>query len=233
MENGKWTEDEEVKPITAYTKGFVIQMDHKVYDNIFGWCKAASPIECSGMGLIERDGSVFRVTEAFLPEQRGTPVSTVITPNGRDSMIRDLAKRKVSGKTLKFWWHTHPDFNAYFSSTDVENIERLVGWNGDYMLSMVVNKMGEYNCRLDVMNPIRLAVEHLPVVVDYPEAQGTRQHQRDVEKMVTEVSLTQRVVSSLVPAFGKDGGYLWKDGKITERSTLAELERREGVISDE
>lgn len=251
-EKDKWTGEDEVRPLAAYTTNLSVVLDGKVWDNIYGWCRATKS-ECSGMGLVKKDGGTFRVYEAFLPEQKCTSVGTKITPKGRNDMMVEIVKRKLPGSDLKFWWHTHSDFKTFWSVTDVKNVDTLVQNKDGWLLSMVINQHGDYECRLDFTNPIRVGIEDISVAVDRPRTRSSRQHKQDIQKMVTVEALPSiagmfprynkmRGISDeddgLVPTFGRGGVYVYKDGNLVrqhddERSALLALESEEGMISDD
>jgi len=54
---------------------------------------------------------------------------------------------------------------AFFSSIDTGNIDN---YNSDWMVSLVVNKRGDYQVRLDIFKPFRISNIPVKILVDIP-----------------------------------------------------------------
>lgn len=123
--------------------------------------------EIHGLGIVEEFKAENKITvvDAFLTKQK---VSFVNAETTRRDMGYFLAEFTTSGgdtSKLKFQWHSHADMDAFFSSEDIDTIS---GYVSDYMISLVINKKGEYKCRLDIFKPVYIGIE-VPLYVIMPK----------------------------------------------------------------
>lgn len=185
-EHDTWNKEDDVVKQDSFTKGLKVEIDEKSWDTLFGWCRAATS-EVSGMGLIKKDGSTFSIYDVFLPKQTCHHSGTTLTEEGKALLQGELHKKKIPGSNLRLWWHTHYNFGTFFSTTDVQTIEELCGNNKDWILSMVINQAGDYKCRLDIMNPIRIAIENISVVkkINIDDSLADK-YKKDIETNVSE-----------------------------------------------
>lgn len=196
-ENDQWRNQDQVKKLEAFTDSLKVEIDHKAWNDMYGWCCAAES-EVSGLGLVEKIGSTFLIKKAFILPQVCSSTGTKLTEEGKAKLLMELTKKKIPGSLLKFQWHTHYNFGTFWSTTDVDNGERLAGNSGDWMLGMVINQAGDYKCRLDVMQPVRLGIEGLSVAVKYPEGEAMDKYTKDIRDNVTEEKpFYQRVTDHL------------------------------------
>ena len=103
------------------------------------------PQEVAGYGLVRRKGDLFHLDEVFILRQ-------VVSKQHATTNVMDL-NRKVGELAaqnqhhhMRFQWHSHADFSAYFSATDVKNIHE---WGGEWLISLVMNKDCDIEIRLD------------------------------------------------------------------------------------
>ena len=119
------------------------------------------PVEIGGLGEVELRGDRFIVTDLFLIAQWGTPSETELDPQHISSF---LAERLAQGKDpalIRVWWHSHAEADVHWSLTDQKTIK---GFLGDYLISIVGNKRGEFLCRLDTPAPAPQTIEDLPLI---------------------------------------------------------------------
>ena len=119
--------------------------------------------EVSGLGTVEEFDGGFLVTDIFLPKQSCSPAGTELDQDSVATLIMELDQAGSDAGSLRFWWHSHGNLDAFWSNTDEACIMSLA--NGDYVLSLVTNKRGHLLARLDIFKPVRLTVDHLPVSV--------------------------------------------------------------------
>lgn len=121
------------------------------------------PTEINGFGLVEQIlPDLFFLRDVFITEQVAGPAHVENDPLVLGQMMTNMLGRGEDPALIKFQWHSHVDFNAYFSGTDTANINN---WPGDWLISVVANKHGEYQCRLDTFRGVRLGVELKPELV--------------------------------------------------------------------
>ena len=98
--------------------------------------------EISGMGtiLINNNGD-FELEKLYLIEQEVSGASTDLNANAIAQAMIESGKNGDKGD-LCFWWHSHVNMSAFFSTTDISTIKDS-GKQGQ-CLAMVINKRGEY-----------------------------------------------------------------------------------------
>lgn len=68
-----------------------------------------------------------------------------------ETIAQFMTTKMATGENIgdyKVWWHSHVDFDAYFSNTDITTIEESTEF--PYLISIVMNKKGESQTRLDI-----------------------------------------------------------------------------------
>lgn len=125
--------------------------------------------EISGLGLVEVLGpSRFLITDLFLFKQESSAAETTICAKDLNKFMYQLSKdgRESDIPKLKLWWHSHGDLNVFWSSTDHEAID---SFPGDWMISLVGNKKGEYVLRYDHYSPIRIGLDNQVLQIMVPD----------------------------------------------------------------
>lgn len=118
--------------------------------------------EISGLSQVGVSPNGFHLAQPFILDQPVTGVSTDIT-EAAATFLYELVKANQSPEAYKFWWHSHVDMNPFWSPTD-EGTAR--GFNNVFMISMVINRRGEFMTRLDQFEPFRLTIYDLPLEVE-------------------------------------------------------------------
>jgi hypothetical protein len=114
----------------------------------------ACPVEVNGMGYITRHpGNQFSLDEVFILEQTATASGVEITADVLARHLYEMTRAGLDGGIMRFQWHSHVNMAAYFSGTDLANID---AYAGDWMISLVTNKRGEFEARLDLLQPFRV-----------------------------------------------------------------------------
>jgi len=120
------------------------------------------PVEINGFGVIEVGPFGVVVQDVFILQQFATPTGVETDQGTLDRFVAEMARTGGNPGLIKFQWHSHVSMPAYFSGVDTANIER---WPGDWLISLVANKRGEFSCRLDVLRPIRVGIDIHPEIV--------------------------------------------------------------------
>lgn len=119
--------------------------------------------EINGFGFVERVGNDFVIVDVFLLKQytcaSGVHVET--DPRALNKFVRELVQNGGDASKMRLQWHSHVNMPAYFSAEDVDTIGNYMN---DFMISLVMNKYGEYKCRLDLFKPFNLSLE-VPLLV--------------------------------------------------------------------
>jgi len=125
------------------------------------------PIEISGFGVIERvNEHVFSLADVFIFEQEASDVHVTVSDEVMHRRLYQLDQAGLKLSTIRFQWHSHVNMEAYMSNVDEVNID---GYPGDWMISVVVNKRGDFEARLDVLKPLRLTIPVEVVVMIEPD----------------------------------------------------------------
>lgn len=130
-----------------------------------------APGEVSGFGKVTRRGNSFMVEDVIVLEQKNSGVSSDISEGTLEKFMKLMKKRGLDTEGYDLWWHSHNDFTAYFSQTDLDTIEELR--SNRFTLSIVTNKMLEPQCRVDFYAPVRYGIQRLPLKV-LPEIDAKR-----------------------------------------------------------
>jgi len=106
--------------------------------------------EISGVGksIINEDGDI-QIVDIALFDQECTGAHTDIDDKSMAKFMYEMHQRNEPLDNWNVWWHTHADFDVYWSQTDDDCI---VGHknNNEYLVSIVTNKAGDLLGRLDV-----------------------------------------------------------------------------------
>jgi hypothetical protein len=129
-----------------------IQIDATAWAKILLWTDIANG-EFSALGLVEELDNTLRVTEVFLLEQQCDSAGTEID----QAAVAQLMLEGIDPGKLRCWIHSHADMQVFWSKTDDECIQGLA--NGEWLLSLVVNKLHESMMRIDQFHPTQIYLE--------------------------------------------------------------------------
>ena len=151
-----------------------IIIDKEPFFEMMAYAHKFSPNECSGIGVVERqdytNGSVeFTIKKVFVPNQKNTPSTTDVEAEETARMVCVALQEGFDPSALKVHWHSHVDMDTFHSNTDTDNYNDLD--NGDFLISLVVNKKGEMLASVHIYRPLRIDV--LNVLVNAPEYDET------------------------------------------------------------
>lgn len=137
--------------------GITIQVDTIAMQKLWTWVDIAKG-EVSALGIVETiaaDDTTLRITDFILLDQFCSDTETELDPDALAKLVTD-----VDPDTLRCWVHSHGDMPVFWSNQDDETIEGLS--NGEWLLSLVVNKNRQTMMRLDQYHPAHL---YMPDVV--------------------------------------------------------------------
>ncbi|HEY3295674.1 MAG TPA: hypothetical protein VGL38_09550 [bacterium] len=133
--------------------------------------------EVSALGLVEEildanSGAVstLLVTEFFLLKQRCSADETTMDPAAVAQLMLDLEAQGIDSRKLRMFAHSHANMSVFWSGTDDDTIAGLA--NGDYLLSLVVNRKRDSMMRLDQYHPAHLFLTDVVWEVHYPLIDG-------------------------------------------------------------
>lgn len=145
--------------------------------------------EINGFGYIGRVGSdVFFVASAqdvFITQQTVTAGSAHVNGSAY-ALALDHAVECGRDAELRLQWHSHPS-DAYFSPTDMTNIENFGNAGGEWFISLVTNRDGDLHARFDRFRPERFGVEMQIQLYREVDAGLEARAREDVERLVKTI----------------------------------------------
>ena len=108
--------------------------------------------EISGLGAVEELKDALLITDLILLKQESSGSETELDDDAVAQLISDSEHPEV----FKLWWHSHASMSAMWSTTDADTIEKF---SAEYLISIVGNKKGEYETRVDVFSPVHVSCE--------------------------------------------------------------------------
>ncbi len=184
-----------------------IEVTAEAIQKIWTWTDMAHG-EVSALGLVEEirnenAGAVktLRITDFVLLEQICDEVETEMDPRS----IAELMQLVEDPSRLRCWVHSHGTMEVFWSGTDSETIAGLS--NGEWLLSLVVNKARQTMMRLDMFHPAHLFLEDVVWEVHYPAIEGlAEQCQKEFKEKVKEgFGLTNIIKSHHQPVTSRLG----------------------------
>jgi len=154
------------------TKKPTVRFSQKAYQQMFALTNACK-IEISAMGIVataeqKEDAGVtedFYVTEFFVIDQECTGTSTDLDDDAMVDLLMNLRDQGIKSEQMCVWWHSHVNMATAHSGTDEAQIERF-----DFdtvCISIITNKKGELNLRVDMFQPFRHTFEKCDYVLDF------------------------------------------------------------------
>ncbi len=132
------------------------------------------PEEINGFGVITRPygGATMRLEKVFIFEQTVGPVHVTITEEVMHRRLFEMRSAGVDIGSVRFQWHSHVNMPAYMSGIDLANIEN---YDSGWVVSMVTNKRGEHETRLDIFRPFRVS-SPVRVLVELKQDDAAENH---------------------------------------------------------
>ena len=135
-----------------------VLIDAEAMERVWQWTALASG-EFSCLAMVSGELLVHGV-ELF--DQVCTAASTELD---QQALAKFLC-RHDKPEAVRAWIHSHGNLGTFWSDQDEECIAGLA--NESFMVSLVVNKRHDANCRLDLFAPVRLTVDEVDLEVRAP-----------------------------------------------------------------
>lgn len=173
------------------------------YQKLFAYV-AASPIhEVLGLGTVERMRNDFLITDVFTLKQTVTPASADMDDGALHHLIYEIVRAGRSPKELMLQWHSHVNMPAYYSPKD---LGLIAAYQCDAMISLVVNRRGEYHCRLDLYQPVRIGfAARLHVLIPPPDSEMLERCRADIARNVVVAPWWRTIASRTRKKLRRDG----------------------------
>ncbi len=163
-----------------------VRIKPEVVDEMMAYADEATG-EISGLGMVEREGNIFTVTQVRIFKQECTGADTEIDNEALGKFFHELTVAGGDPTKWRLWWHSHAHMAVFFSATDDDCIKTLLDCWQDYVLAIVVNKKEEMRSRVDFGGQVGCSVENPPTGLDIELVQepGLKQRIKDeVREMV-------------------------------------------------
>lgn len=215
--------------VKAHSTGIQIHVEQHVKDKMQGWCDAAHS-EVSGWFLTKLLDGVFYVYDVFLPEQMGSPGYTKINGYATGRLYGYLKKKYgIEGMAdMKGWWHTHYKGTVFWSGTDDDQAQESMNLAEDWSLSIVINQRGDWLGRVDIIKPIPIMVDELPIFfVPNKKKHCKRRYARDIRRWISPFPEEKRAVvwtsDKLVKEIKEETSYVNYAGQSLSRDSFDRL----------
>jgi proteasome lid subunit RPN8/RPN11 len=118
--------------------------------------------EISALGkAVMIDGKIV-IDTIYLFDQEVTRSSTNISNSDVSKFLCDYVRAGNNPEDIKLWWHSHAKMETYWSPTDESTIE---GFGSGWIVSIVSNKQKAHRARIDILDPIRMTIDNLPIEI--------------------------------------------------------------------
>jgi hypothetical protein len=130
---------------------FEIFIPQHIYHKMLAYAQVCDG-EISGWGKTKvtkkKDDNVTYVTvlDIRIFKQTVTDTHTSIDADALTKFYVELAKEGENMSNWNLWWHSHNDFNVFFSSEDEKTIKKTASGR---LYSICINKKGELTARVD------------------------------------------------------------------------------------
>ena len=138
--------------------------EQESFTKLFGYAYSTDREICC-LGEVERNGLIFRIGKLHLIQQDSTGCSVKLDEESLGKFMEDMiaSGQNDALRRMKCWCHSHPRMGAFWSKTDLENVERLLS---DYLVSIVVSENYSMLCRIDMRSPIAISFDNVPAEYD-------------------------------------------------------------------
>jgi hypothetical protein len=132
--------------------------------------------EISGLGSVIKRDDVMLIQDIFLFKQVVTSGSTDLNEEAISNFLLETVKAGLDPETLKLWWHSHGNGGCFWSGTDTSTIELF---KNEWMISIVGNRQGDYQTRVDLYNPFRVSIDKIKLQLFQPVDEVLREQLRE------------------------------------------------------
>jgi hypothetical protein len=207
--------------------GIRIQIDATAMQKLWLWTEMAKG-EVSALGLVDeiRDAvsgtvSSLLVTDFFLVKQACSSDETTMDPQSVAELMASLETKGVDCRKLRCWAHSHGTMSVFWSATDHQCVGNLA--NGEWLLSIVVNKKRDAMVRLDQFNPAHLYLTDVVWEVRYPLVDGLAEECLKEFKAKVKEGFQAAIFTRDIPRNLEELKDAYERGALTEEDLEEEL----------
>lgn len=141
-----------------------VYLTHNLYQKLIALTQECES-EIGGILLGDIEDNKILIDDVIIPKQ--TVSSAHVTMDAKDIADATIPLAKKDPKVIsrvKGWWHSHSDFQTFWSAIDETTIKKLTKFMG---LCVSINTSQKYpmKVRLDVSKPLYLSMDDLPYQV--------------------------------------------------------------------
>jgi len=148
-----------------------IMISVKAMTKIFSYTRTVNS-EIGGLMLVNEDENIPIIEDVVLYKQEVTSTTVELDAEELGKQMSILATKnpkKIS--MLKGWWHSHNDFQTFWSATDDECFENFINAGCNITYGVVVNKDGSIKARVDIKTPIGIVrFKNIKLTVYFPNS---------------------------------------------------------------
>lgn len=154
-----------------------------------------TPYEISGLGKISIADQIITIEDIRIFKQHVSAGETVLDHRELGKFFDDIIKKGEDPSVWKLWWHSHADFNVFFSGIDERTIDDFDNEtpHENWMLSIVANHKNETLARVDIFNPIRCTITDIDWEISFEDRQiKTASLDEIAEKVIPTFSIDKK-----------------------------------------
>jgi len=165
----------------------VLRIPFEIWQKLQLYVELSAPNEVTGIGtVVVRDAENLEVTEIFLSRQMTSPAVCEFEDGELNGIIYDLMEQNPERVSqLRFRWHSHGCGKVFWSQKDERDIE---SWEAPWVVNLVMNVQGDYLCRLDYFQPLRIREYPVKIKVDYLESALRENCAQELREKLTVMS---------------------------------------------
>ncbi len=155
--------------------------------------------EITGFADVVYEENKLIVGDVYLPEQSVTAGSVDVDEEVVSSFL--LERIKAGAETMpRLWWHSHVNMDVFWSTTDMETIEKVLK-NDQYSVSIVFNKKMEHRACVRIYSPIGITFNDIEVEVDQVSQEYMDRASKEILAKVSSTAYS-------LPYSNGSGGYV-------------------------
>lgn len=142
----------------------------KIYQKLRAYTNGTK-YEISGLGKVRQEDNVIVIEDIRIFRQRVSEGETILDRKALGKFYDEIIQEEGDLSAWKVWWHSHADFDTFFSGTDRQTIADFDNEtnNDNWNLSIVTNHKGSILAQLDIYSPIRCTIEDLDWEISFED----------------------------------------------------------------
>tara|TARA_Y100000114_G_scaffold157313_1_gene189589 strand:+ start:7719 stop:8711 length:993 start_codon:yes stop_codon:yes gene_type:complete len=197
--------------------GPTIRFSQLAWQKMWALCHACDS-EISWLGIISTDEEKdaagveepYYFTDVYVVEQECDGTNTDMSETAVGDLVNTLMNEGIDPGRIKLWGHTHPTFSTEFSGKDEACIEKL---QLEPLVSIILNKKGEVNLRLDQWEPFRHSfkcdyiVDEVQLLPDGWGASMVKEYVKPIKRPMVKYSFNPKNSKNSVKSTSAYGWY--------------------------